>query len=175
MSVPSAAYAHPAATAAADPPLEPPVMCDRSHGLCVGTVVRVVIGRPVGELAHVRLADDDRARTPQPAHDGGVVDGDEAGEDLRPGSGAQPRGPDVVLERHGHAVQRPAVAPTQDFGFGAGGLAAGPIGIDRDERVQTRPILLDAAEQRLDQLARRHLAGGHERSDLLDGHPRQVR
>ena len=41
------------------------------------TVVWVVVRRAVRELAHVGLADDNRTRTTQPAHDRGVVDRDE--------------------------------------------------------------------------------------------------
>ena len=52
----------PLATAAAEPPLEPPVLCVGFHGLCVGPV-RLRLGRRhQPELGRVRLADDHEAR-----------------------------------------------------------------------------------------------------------------
>ena len=62
MSVPSAIGAKPAATAAAEPPEEPPGTRARSQGLRV-ELVRAVLGRRAHrELVHVRLADEHGAR-----------------------------------------------------------------------------------------------------------------
>ena len=58
VSVPIASGAMPAATHAAEPPLEPPGVRSRSHGLRVD-LKRRVLGRAAhGELVHVRAADE---------------------------------------------------------------------------------------------------------------------
>ena len=62
VSLPRAAGTIPAATAAPEPPLEPPGMRCSSCGLRTGAEVRVVRGDPVSELVHVCFAYDDRSR-----------------------------------------------------------------------------------------------------------------
>ena len=52
----------PLATAAADPPLEPPGVWSRFHGLCVGPYAPRLGARDQAELRRVRLADDHEAR-----------------------------------------------------------------------------------------------------------------
>ena len=62
MSLPCATGTSPAATAAAEPPLDPPVLRVSSHGLCVGAV-RERFGRDARrELGRVGLADEHEAR-----------------------------------------------------------------------------------------------------------------
>ena len=59
MSLPCATATMPAATAAADPPLEPPGERLRSHGLYVGPYASGSVVTVGCELGRVRLADDD--------------------------------------------------------------------------------------------------------------------
>ena len=73
VSVPMASGTWYAATAAAEPPDEPPGTRDRSHGLAVGPQARVLRRGAHGELVHVGLARDDRARRVEPLRDVGVV------------------------------------------------------------------------------------------------------
>ena len=61
VSVPRASGTTRLATAAADPPLDPPVMRIRSHGLAVGPHAEMRLVAPIGQLVLVRLADDDGA------------------------------------------------------------------------------------------------------------------
>ena len=72
-SVPSATPHSPAATAAPDPPLDPPGVRS-SVPRVAGDAERRRLGeRPDHQLGHVRLADDDRARGAQAADDLGVA------------------------------------------------------------------------------------------------------
>ena len=73
VSVPSASGTRPAATATAEPELEPPGI-----RLGVERVARHAIGRAHadqagGELVEIGLADDDGAGRAQPRHRGGVM------------------------------------------------------------------------------------------------------
>ena len=111
-SLPSASATMPAATAAALPPEEPPACSRGLHGLRVAPK-RVVLGdRPQPELGRVRLADDDRARLPQPAHVRAVVVGDPVAEGGTDPCvvGSPSVGGEQVLDADRHAAQRPRVA-----------------------------------------------------------------
>ena len=72
-SLPCASGTIPAATAAAEPPEEPPGVRSRSHGLRVGAGVARLGRRQDPELRQVRRADDDEAGVAQAAHEVGVV------------------------------------------------------------------------------------------------------
>ena len=81
-SLPCASGTIPAATAAADPPLDPPGVRDRSHGLRVGPPKRgSVVGR-IANSGRFVVPDDHEARLAQPAHEEGGVVGPGAVEEL---------------------------------------------------------------------------------------------
>ena len=61
VSVPIAQGARPPATAAAEPPDDPPGTRSRSHGLRTGPVGGVLVRGAHRELVHVRLAEHPRA------------------------------------------------------------------------------------------------------------------
>ena len=63
-SEPSAAPTRPAATAAAEPPLEPPGERSRSQGLRVIPKVGDSVNGSAHQRGHVRAAEDDRAGRP---------------------------------------------------------------------------------------------------------------
>ena len=114
-SEPIAAATRPAATAAALPPDDPPGVCSRDHGLRVCPKRRPAGERPLTQLAGVGLADDDRARGPQPAHDFGVLG---AGRIVPAGAepGRHARDVDVVLDRDRDAEQRKLFCPPRVCG-----------------------------------------------------------
>ena len=72
-SLPCAIGTIPAATAAADPPEEPPGVRPRSHGLRAGPPRRELGDRQDPPLRQRRRADDDEAGVSQPARDAVVV------------------------------------------------------------------------------------------------------
>ena len=135
----------PAATAAAEPPLEPP-----GRALRVPGVAGDPVGRRLGEAADRQLrqqrqADDDRPRLAQPPHHLGVglrrlveavgaVRVDLAGD------------VDFVLDRDRHSQQRPLLAGLQPR-LGLLGLEQRPLGEDLAERVQLRVESLDPLQQ----------------------------
>ena len=55
VSVPSASGARPAATAAAEPPLEPPGTMRASHGLCVGPKAECSVDEPIANSSMLVL------------------------------------------------------------------------------------------------------------------------
>ena len=159
-SEPSAPPTRPAATAAAEPPLDPPGVRLRSHGLRVAPKVGVSVNGDDLQLGDVRLADDHRAGGAQAAHDLGVL-----ARGLAVGVGAV--GGDlagdvgVVLDRDRDAEQRARVA--------AAAAAVGLVGLDQRalgehdaEGVERRVEPRDALEAGLGQLARGELAGGDQ-------------
>src|SRR6266446_300491 len=92
VSVPSAAAASSAPTAAADHALAGPRVTRRPEG-------RVLGGRAHRELVHVCLAEHDRAGGAEPRHRGGVVGRHEPLEDLRSTGGDDALGAEHVLVR----------------------------------------------------------------------------
>ena len=107
VSEPSVSGTWPAATAAAEPPDEPPAMRARSCGLRVGAVVRVLGGEAVGVLVHVERADQHRAGRLEAAHEQRVaLRGRGVALDLRAGQRRQAGDVEQVLDREGHAGQR---------------------------------------------------------------------
>ena len=69
VSVPSATGTSPAATAAADPPLDPPATCSTFHGFLVRAEGRGLGRRAHAELIEIRLADHHRSRGAQSGDD----------------------------------------------------------------------------------------------------------
>src|SRR5439155_1032573 len=110
---------------------------------------------PDRELGDVGLADHDRAGLAQPADDLAVGSGglpDHGGAEARRLAGDVL----VVLDRDRHPVQRTSVAVAERVG-----VRTRPLGEDDPKRVEPRVQVLDALQARVDELARRDLAGGH--------------
>ena len=82
VSEPIAIATMPDATAAPEPPDEPPGICVVSHGLRTGRSGRAGVVAPNASSCMVRLADDDRAGCSQLLDDGRVLCGDR-GRDMR--------------------------------------------------------------------------------------------
>jgi hypothetical protein len=101
VSVPVAAGSRRAATAAAEPPDEPPGHARRVPGVVHRAVGRVLVGRAHRELVAVELAQRDRAGLRQARHHGGVEGAAVALEHLRAGGGRVAAGDEDVLVRQG--------------------------------------------------------------------------
>src|SRR5207247_9222461 len=79
-------------------------------GIGGGVKVRVVGGDAVGKLVQVGFAENNSAGLFELGDNGGVVLGNEVLEDLRACRSANILCVNVVLQRNGNAVKRPAVA-----------------------------------------------------------------
>ncbi len=146
-SVAWAAGTMPAATAAAAPPDEPPVVQPRSHGLRDGPNNRgsVVAVSPNSGVFVLPMHPDPRSA--QPSHEAGVDGGHGVGEQARAVGGRQPGHVAVqVLQEVGHPGERA-------LGRRHVGLAAG------DHRVHDRVAGLQPRLRRLEHLGRRHRPG----------------
>jgi len=105
----------------------------------------------------VRLPDDDGAGVAQLFHHERVTSGLEAIERQRPARGRHVGGRVIVLDHDGDAVERTADVTRAPLGVERGRRVE-RVGVQRDERVDARPVLvigLDASEILLDELARR--------------------
>ncbi len=79
-SLPSASGQMPAATAAAEPALDPPGVQVEVPGIAGGREERVVAEAAIAEFGRVGLAEDDRAGGAEPLHGDVVVVRDEVGD-----------------------------------------------------------------------------------------------
>ena len=104
--VPSAASARPAASAAAEPPLEPPAIRPGATRVRHPAEVRVHRRDAVRELVQVRLADVRVAGRLEPADGFGRLGGHVVGEDRRAVRRRQPGGVEEILDRERDAVRR---------------------------------------------------------------------
>ncbi len=136
VSVPSASGTRPAATATAEPELDPPGMSSASNGVARNAVGRAHADQAGRELVEIGLADDDGAGRAQPRHRGGVAPR-RVGEGRAGGGGRQAGDVDVVLHGDRHAVERQRrwrSFAVERLGFGDGlGLVA-----QRDEHRRRR-------------------------------------
>ena len=131
VSVPSASGAIAAATAAAEPPLEPP-----GHALEIPGVARRAVGRVLGrrahrELVHVRLAELDHALRLAAAHDGRRVRRPVALEDARAGRRRHAADAEQILVGDRHAGDAAAPGRVQ-----RARTREHPLGIDVQEHVE---------------------------------------
>jgi hypothetical protein len=110
---------------------------------------------------HVELADEDRARLPQPLRDRGVFLGNPVGQDLAAGGRRKAANGDVVLQRDRHAVQRPEVVSGEHHHLGRLGHLARLRLEDPDEGGKLVVHFGDPFERGIDQLDRRHFARLH--------------
>ena len=156
----------PVATAAPVPPLEPPGVWSSDHGLRVAPKASDSVNGKIVSSGTCVLPMTIGARLAQRAHDVGVALARAAVRQRAPGRDlAGDVG--VVLDRHRHAEQRPPIARAAAR-VGLVGLGQGAVGEHHAEGVELGVRLPDALERRLDELARRDLAGGHQ-ARLLGG------
>jgi hypothetical protein len=157
-SVPIAAAARWAATAAPDPPDDPPGMREGSLGLRVVPVWGVIGRHPERQLVGVVLAEQDRAGIRQPPCHGRIARRDVVPVDRGPGSGADAGRVDEVLERDRDAVQGAPVPALGDLIGSAGGVVLRPLAGDLDVGAQARVQLVDAGQVVVGELDRGTLA-----------------
>ena len=114
------------------------------------------------------LAEQHRTRIVEPGGRRGVSIGDPVDEDARVrGREDAPRVVDV-LEPEGDAVQRAARRARGDLGLGLPGLLPRQIERARDEGARLAVVLLDALDQRLDQIDGRQLPRRDQAGQLGD-------
>ena len=89
VSEPRATTEVPCATAAAEPPLEPPGTRSRINGIANRAERGILVGRTHRELVAIGLADDDAACLFQPDDSGRVVGRDVVLQKLRAAGGAE--------------------------------------------------------------------------------------
>ena len=117
----------------------------------------------------VQLAEEDGAGIAQPGPDGGVVVGDEVGQDLGAGRRGDPGRVEEVLQPDGDAGQR-AERPAGRPGLvGGGGGRPGRLEGGGDEGLHHRVEPLDPVDAGIDELPGRERAGGQQRPQLDDG------
>ena len=159
-SEPRAAPTRPAATAAAEPPLEPPGERSRSQGLRVTPHV----GDSVTGSAHSG-GTFVRPRTMAPAARTRrtTSQSSAAGSPYALGSVRRhvARHVDVVLDRERHAEER-ALVPRFQARRGLVGLREGALAVDGAERVELRVEARDAPQVELHEVARRELPAADE-------------
>ena len=147
----------PAATAAAEPPEEPPGHPAGIVRVAGGAGGRRLGRRSHGELVHVGLAHEDGSRLSQSPDDGGVVGRQPALEDARRAGGRDPPGAEVVLHGHGHAGQRARVPAVGHRGVDGGRLGPGHLGGDEGEGMERSVVRGDGGQGLFDHVGRRPL------------------
>ena len=168
VSVPLAAGARRAATAAAEPPEEPPGTRAGIPGVADRAEETRLVRRAHRELVHVGLAEQHRARRPPPLDHGRVVWRDEVAEHARPAGREDAVGAEDVLVRDRHAGQRPALA-ARKARIGLARIRERALGGDGHEGVQTRAEPLDTREQVTRDLDARKAARRETGRDFADG------
>ena len=164
-----------ASAAAAGDAIERPRVDGRAVGGMLGR-------RAHRELVHVGLAEDHRARRPQPLGDVRVVRRHVPLEDPRARGALAAGHRDEVLERHGDAQQRTepvervsVVGPGGgQAGVGGVGLRERPLAIDGQPDVECPVVALGGGEVRLGQLVRRDLAAPQESRHLVGVQARDI-
>ena len=158
VSVPIDAHPIPAATAAAEPPLEPPG--DRLWIVRIAhrSKRRFVARRAEREFVEVGLADDDRAGLAQTGHDWRVGSGDVPGSHSRRGCRRTAFDVDQILDGNRPAVQRTARSTLAQLLVEQLAPAPSPRLEDRDEGIERRVQLGDALERVGDTVSRRGLS-----------------
>ena len=130
----------------------------------VPRIARAPVGMPesvaAGVFAHIELAQQHGAGFPQPRHYGGVLVGHILRQDGGAVGGDDAGGIELVLDGDRHAVQGAAAVAGGDFGVGAAGVGAGPVGGygDIGSVVAVQPG--DAFQVGFGSLQGRHGAGG---------------
>ena len=144
VSVPIASGTSPAATAAADPPLDPPGTRSRFHGLRVDPRVGVLGGDSPRELVRTGEPDDDRSGAAQRTNGRGIGFGTEPGADLGTVRVVGAGDVEDLLHPDRHTVQQSAPATTfVEIARVAERSLAANFGERADPRIET----IDAIER----------------------------
>ena len=151
MSLPTSRALRPAAIAAALPPLDPPGVRPRSHGL----LARPWIGLADCQSASMggtlvlpsRTAPAARVR----CDGGGVVLGHEVAPLRHAAGGGQAGHVERLLDRHGKAEEGAILASRAGL-VGVAGLLAGPLEVADHHRVEPAVVALDPADVELGEL-----------------------
>ena len=152
MSVPSASGTIPAATAAAEPPLEPPGMRSGRAGSGFRRARRVLRGHAPGELVGARAADEHRTGRPHRAPPSRrAAPADRPAPPDRRGSTA-PATSNRSLTATGTPSSGPAGLPAAARAVPPLGRATGTLGVHLDERRRHAVDLGDPGQRRLDHL-----------------------
>ena len=138
VSVPSAATARPAATAAAEPPLDPPGTRSSATGFFTGPYAEFSVRAAHGEFVAIRLAQNHRARRLQPDHGRRVIRRDVVVQNLRAAGGAHAARADHILNCERHARQRRQWFPRSNHRVHAIRLRVGALLAQRQVRIQLR-------------------------------------
>ena len=173
-SEPSASGANPAATAAAPPPVDPPGVRVRSHGLR-DSPNRALSVEPrqanSGRLVRpTKIAP--AARSPRDAR--GILGRDELRQQARAERGPLAGGPEVVLDRHGNAVERAERPAGHHRLLGGARVGQRPLGVDEDVGAQPRVQSLDALQHGAGDLDRRQRPATDQRGQLDGGREAEV-
>ena len=135
--------------------------------------MRVVACYAVSELVHVGFAENDGASFLELLDRRSVVQREEICEDARASGRGDVFSVDVVFQRDGDAMKRPAVVMTaagsEKFGFSLLGLCEGEFGGHGDVGVQLGVELGDAREHETDELDGGEFAFTEKESDFFDG------
>ena len=146
VSVPIDPQPMPAATAAAEPPLEPPGERARVARVVHGPECRFIARRAQRELVKVGFAEDDGAGLAQPGHDSGVGVRHVPRPHARCSRRREPLHIDDVLDGNRSAVQRTARPPVPELFVECARLLHGVRLEDRDECVEGWVQPRDAVE-----------------------------
>jgi hypothetical protein len=122
----------------------------------------------VRHLVRRQLAEQDGAGVVELRHRGGVLGRHPVDEDARVPGGEDAARVVDVLEPERDAVQRAAGGASRDRALGRLRLLSRQVERARDERVRLPVVVLDAADERIDQLDGRERARGDQRRELGD-------
>ena len=151
MSLPASIPVRPAASAAAEPPDEPPGESATGPRGC-WWCRRFVVALPVGQhQRHVGLAEQHHAGVEQPIHGQGVAGGDAVAQRADAPGGGQAGDVEALLDGHRHAEQGRAAVVAMSPGRGR--AFAGAVEVAHDDGVDARIEAFDAGYVVVEQFA----------------------
>ncbi len=165
---PSGAYS--AATAAAEPPLEPPGTRVGSRGLRVGPNAEFSVDDPIANSSKLVLAIGIAPGPDDPLDDGRGVGRTPPFEDPRRARGGHAAGAEVVFEHDGDAGERARILAAADRGVERGRRCPRRLVGDQVARVQLRVACGDDGQVLFDDVGGRPITRTHEGGELQRGH-----
>jgi hypothetical protein len=161
------------AMAAASPPLDPPGVRSRFHGLLVRPVMKLSVSK-VDRNSGVLVFPRNSAGGAQAGDGGGVLGGFVSQAEAAAAQRGQAGDVEAVLDGHRNAVQQSQRLAVHDGVFRAPGGRAGPVLEHQDESVDAGILGGDLCQVGLDQFHGRNGAvahhSGHEAQRTLYGH-----
>ena len=164
VSEPVASGSMSTASAAADPPEEPPAFSPGLKGLPVApqTGLRVLAPAPMSGTLVLAVTMAPAAGRTQPGHEGVVGHRHVVAQGHVATGGEQARGVLQVLHALRQAVQQAQRLAAHHLGFGMARALAGPFKVGGGNRIDGRFQGVDAGDARLHQLDRGHLAAADQ-------------